>query len=146
MGHRKRLLLVIILIAAQLFPSAAAFADEQKKKEKHQKLLKRYTAQSLSRLKYAIKNEGFFNAHVALNVWQSNAKDAGIFDEAQYDKFRRQIYEKSIKNNLAWFEIFLAQQNYRDARICLQLWVMHSKEIDEFDEERYEELKGKLNQ
>ena len=45
---------------------------------------------------------------------------------------------------MKWFEIFLSQQNYYDARICLQLWRMHAREMGVFDEAQYEELKKRL--
>jgi len=132
---------------AILFSSPIGIAaNKQGKETQHQKLLKRYANQSLARLKYAIKSEGFFNARVALNVWKMNATEAGTFDQEKYEAFKKQIYEKSIRENLKWFEIFIKQKDYHDARICLQLYRLHAKEIGVFDEQRYEELKKKLKQ
>ena len=55
-----------------------------------------------------------------------------------------EAYEKSINENLRWFEIFLIQKNYRDARTCLQFYKLHAEKINIFDEEKYEELKERL--
>ena len=123
---------------------AVAPAEKAKPKTKRQKILERYARESLIRLKRHIKSDGFYNARVALNIWKSNAIDAGIYDEAQYTAFKQQIYMKSINENLMWFDIFLNLKNYADARICLQLWRLHSEEIGVFDPLQYEELKKKL--
>ena len=133
-----------LTVALMLVLSAVAAAESVKEKTKKQKLLERYARESLFRLKQAIKSDGFYNARVSLNIWKSNAIDAGIYDEAQYDTFKGQIYRKSINENLRWFEIFLNLKSYTDARTCLQLWRIHSEEIGIFDESQYEELKKRL--
>jgi len=139
-----RFLIGVAILALILHPMAVSAAEKKPKETKHQKLLKRYANQSLNRLKYAVKSEGFYNCRVALNIWEMNAKEAGTFDQELYDKFKKQIYEKSLNENLRWFEIFLNGKNYYDARICLQLWRMHAKDLGVFDEAQYEELKNKL--
>ena len=142
--HRCRFLIGVAILVLVFHSLAIGAAEEEPQETEHQKLLKRYANQSLSQLKYAVKSEGFYNCRVALNVWEMNAKEAGIFDQELYDTFKKQIYEKSLNENLRWFEVFLNQKNYFDARICLQLWRMHAKEMGVFDEAQYEELKNKL--
>ena len=123
---------------------AVSAAERAKDKTERQKLFERYAGESLAQLKRVIKSDGFYSARVALNIWKSNAIDAGTFDEAEYDTFKQQIYKKSINENLRWFETFLNLKNYADAGICLQLWRLHSEEIGIFDESQYEELKKRL--
>jgi len=137
-------LMCMALTAMGICATLVFAAAPAKEKTDQQKLLERYANESLARLKYAIKHDGFFNARVTLNVWQSNAMDAGIFDQVQYDEFKRQIYQKSITENLRWFEIFINQKDFADARICLELWRLHSEEIGVFDETQYMELRKRL--
>ena len=61
-----------------------------------------------------------------------------------YNKYKRKIYEKSVNENLKWFEIFLNQNYLRDARTCLQLYKLHAEEINIFDQEKYEEMSKRL--
>jgi hypothetical protein len=95
---------------------------------------------SLWRLQRAIERDGFSSARVALNVWRSNAMDAGIFKPSQYEDFKRQIYEKSIRSSLACIETAIVYENFSDARRCLHTWKIHSEEINRFERQRYEEL------
>ena len=134
----------IAILLWVFYPAVAGAAEKKPEETEQQKLAKRQAKLSLGKLKLAIKNEGFYNCRVTLNVWEMNAKEAGTFDQELYDKFKKQIYDKSLNENLRWFEIFLNQKNYYDARICLQLWRMHAREMGVFDEEKYEELKNKL--
>ena len=48
-----------------------------------EKQLKSAANNSLWRLKYAIDKEGFYAARIALNIWRSNALDAGVFDQSR---------------------------------------------------------------
>ena len=139
----QNFLVPVVLVLIVILPGFAA-AEQEGEKTVQQKQLERYAKESLIRLKYAIKTDGFYNARVALNVWRSNAIDAGTYDATEYKSFKEQIYKKSINENLRWFEIFLNQKHYSDARICLELWRLHSEEIGVFDEAKYEELKKKL--
>ena len=136
--------LFIFVLILHLGPLSVVHAEKPEKKSDQQKLLERYANDSLRRLKTAIQTGGFFYSRAALNIWKSNAVDAGIFDEALYNQYKRKIYEKSVNENLRWFEIFSIQKNYRDARTCLQLYKLHAEEINIFDEEKYEELKKRL--
>ncbi len=96
------------------------------------------------RLKKSIENDAVYAARVALNVWRSNAIDAGTFDQVQYDEFKKQLYEKSVMRSLECFDYFLAEQYFYDANMCLQTWKVHSQEIGLFDQEQYEALKERL--
>jgi hypothetical protein len=109
-----------------------------------EKQLKSAANNSLWRLKYAIDKEGFYAARVALNVWRSDALDAGIFDQTEYDVYKKKIYDKSIRNSLQCFEYAIQHENVTDARICLHTWKTHSEEMGTFDAALYEEMHKKL--
>jgi hypothetical protein len=111
-------------------PSQAAEIDEQK-------MARRIAAESLWRLKYAIKKDDFYSARVALNVWQSAAQEAGNFDAQVYADFKRQIYTSSVQSSLKCVEIAIARQAFHDARICLYRWHEHSKQLGTFDPEQF---------
>ena len=106
-----------------------------------QKLLRRTANISLWRLKVVVERDGFYSARVALNIWRSNAKDAGTFDQKKFDEFKKQIYEKSVNSNLKCIEKTVMNENYTDAVICLYWWKSHSKVLDTFDPVKYDELK-----
>jgi hypothetical protein len=101
---------------------------------------------SLWRLQRSIERDGFYSARVALNIWRSNAIDAGIFKQSEYDEYKRQIYEKSIQSSLACIETAVANENFSDARRCLHTWKMHSQEIETFDPERFEEMQKQIEE
>jgi hypothetical protein len=146
----KYLKLKTIAVAGLLFFLLLSFAypqsnTQQTKEEKAKKQeLKREAALNLWRLKKSIEKDAFYAARVALNVWRSNAIDAGTFDQAQYDEFKKQLYEKSVMRSLECFDYFLAEQYFHDANMCLQTWKVHSQEIGPFDQEQYEALKERL--
>ncbi|MEE9497247.1 MAG: hypothetical protein V3V39_12025, partial [Desulfobacterales bacterium] len=56
-----------------------------------------------------------------------------------------QIYEKSVNDSLKCFEYYIEQNSQHDANMCLQIWKMHAKEIDRFDESTYQEFVKRLN-
>jgi len=105
------------------------------------KLLRRTANISLWRLKVVIERDGFYSARVALNIWRSNAEDAGTFDQKKFDTFKKQIYEKSVDTNLKCIEKCIMEENYKDAEICLYWWKTHSLVLDNFDPVKYDELK-----
>jgi len=111
-----------------------------------QRWLKREAANALYRFKLRLSKEGFYSGRVALNVWRSTAIDAGTFDQAQYDNYKAQLYEKSIEDSLKCFEEFIEENFFYDANICLQTWRMHSKELGTYDQEQYEGFKKKLTE
>jgi hypothetical protein len=132
----------MVLLQSGTFLSAA----EQTKEEKaRQRLLNQEAANALWRLKYALEKEGFYSGRVRLNVWRAAATDAGKFDPAKYEKFKKQLYEKSVNDSLKCFEYFIEQNSYSDANMCLQTWKMHADEIGEFDESKYQELIKQLD-
>ena len=144
MYHRRWSYLFILVLVLQCVPLSVVHAEKPKKKSEQQKQLERYANDSHRRLKTAMQKGGFFYSRAALNIWKDNAVDAGIFDEDLYNQYKRKIYEKSVNENLRWFEIFLIQKYYRDARTCLQLYKLHAEEINIFDEEKYEDMKKRL--
>jgi hypothetical protein len=109
-----------------------------------EKQLKSAVNNSLWRLKHAIDKEGFYAARIALNIWRSTALDAGVFDPAEYDAYKEQIYAKSILNSLQCVEAAIQHGFYRDAKSCLHTWKTHSEEMGTFDAHLYEELAKKI--
>jgi hypothetical protein len=107
--------------------------------------LKKAAYDSLWRLKRAMERDGYYSSRVALNVWRSNAIDAGVFDAAEYEAYKRQIYEKSIQYSFRCFQYAVENGKRLDARICLHTWKMHSEIMDTFDPEVYENLQKKLS-
>jgi hypothetical protein len=142
----KSILTLLILITATV---CIQIVDETQAQDKPQiqiteKHLKAAANNSLWRLKHSIEKDGFYSARVALNVWRSNAVDAGVFDQAEYDGYKLQIYEKSIRSNLQCYERSLQNENMTDARICLFTWKDHTQELGIFDPDRYEKMEKKL--
>ena len=109
-----------------------------------QEMLKREAADALRRLKNSMEKDAFYSGHVALNVWRSTAIDAGAFDQAQYEEFKTQLYEKSVNDSLRCFEEFLLEEDFYNANFCLQTWRMHSRELGTYDQAEYEVFKEKL--
>ncbi len=135
--------MLILLFIAVAYPQSS---DKQTQDEKERKReLKKEAALDLWRLKKSIEEDGFYAARVALNIWRSTAIDADTFDQNQYDEFKKQLYEKSVKNSLQCFETLLEEPSFHDANMCLQTWKVHSQEIGVFDQTKYEELREKLN-
>ena len=121
-------------------PSApAAPSDSARQKE-----LDRDAAINLSLAKKSIQDDAFYNARVALNVWKLSALDAGNFDLKLYEDLRKQLYEKSIRDNLRCVDIAVAQRDAPEANMCLKIYRLHSQEINTFDPRRYEELKTRV--
>jgi len=121
-----------------------AYSEQAKAEKDAQRVLNLEAANALWRLQQALKNEGFYSGRVRLNVWRAAAIDAGTFDPAKYEEFKKQLYEKSVNESLKCFEYFVEQNSYQDANMCLQTWKMHAKEIDRFDESTYQELVKQL--
>lgn len=153
----ERLIVKAFLIFPTLLPAAALFfligtlqATETSQTPPAtqppitEKQLKSAANNSLWRLKHAVDKEGFYAARIALNVWRSNALDAGVFDQAEYDAYKKKIYEKSIQNSRQCFEYAIQHENVTDARICLHTWKAHSEEMGTFDAELYEGMQKKL--
>ena len=135
-------LLLVLLLAPCAIPQDKT---EQRPDEKaRQQMLEREAANALRRLKRSMEKDGFYSGHVALNIWRSTAMDAGTFDEAQYDEFKTQLYEKSVNDSLRCYEEFLLEEDFYNANFCLQSWRMHSKELGTYDQAEYEVFKTQL--
>jgi hypothetical protein len=135
-------LLLVLLLAPFAIPQEKT---EQRPGEKaRQQMLEREAANALQRLKRSMEKDGFYSGRVALNIWRSTALDAGTFDEAQYDEFRTQLYEKSVDDSLRCFEEFLLEEDFYNANFCLQTWRMHSKELGTYDRAEYEAFQKKM--
>ena len=135
-------LLLLLLLVPLAFPQDKT---EQRPDEKaRQQMLEREAANALKRLKRSMEKDGFYSGHVGLNIWRSTAIDAGTFDEAQYDEFKIQLYEKSVNDSLRCFEEFLLEEDFYNANFCLQTWRMHSKELGTYDQVEYEVFKTEL--
>jgi hypothetical protein len=109
-----------------------------------QRELERDAAVNLSLAKKSIQDDAFYNARVALNVWKGSAIAAGNFDKKLYEELRKQLYEKSIRDNLRCIESAISQHAIPDANQCLKIYRLHAQEIGAFDPKRYEELKKRV--
>jgi hypothetical protein len=95
--------------------------------------------------KKSIQEDAFYNAKVALNVWRLSALDAGNFDRKLYEDLRKQLYEKSIRDNLRCIDVAVAQRDAPEANLCLRIYRLHAQEINVFDTKRYEDLRTRVN-
>ena len=109
-----------------------------------QRELERDSAVNLSLAKKSIQDDAFYNAKVALNVWKESAVAAGNFDQRAYDEMRKQLYDKSLRDNLRCIEISIAHRDSQDANQCLKIYRLHATEIGSFDPKRYEELRERV--
>ena len=135
-------LMLVLFLAPLAIPQDKT---EQRPDEKaRQQMLEREAANALRRLKRSMEKDGFYSGHVALNIWRSTAVDAGTFNEAQYDEFKTQLYEKSVNDSLRCFEEFLLEEDFYNANFCLQTWRMHSKGLGTYDQAEYEVFKTQL--
>ena len=135
---------ILAVIFSSLGVGLPLYATQENDDKITRKQLKTAAYNSLWRLKRAIEKYGFYSASVALNVWRSNAIDAGIFDQAQYDTFKKQIYEKSIENSLKCIETSLENQYYTDAKICLHAWKLRTQALGTFNQDYYNQIKDRL--
>ena len=135
--------LLLFLCVSFAYPQGST--DPAKDEKARKRELKREAALNLWRLKKSVEKDGFYAARVALNIWRSNAIDAGTFDQAQYDQFKAQLYEKSVMQTLECFDLFLEAKDFHNANMCLQTWKVHSQEIEVFDQTKYEALKERLS-
>ena len=138
----------VLLLLIYLAPFAIGEDKKSPGQEKkaRQKMLKLEAANAFWRLKNSMEKDAFYSTRIRLNVWRSTAIEAGTYDQAQYDEFKIQLYEKSVKDSLICYEEFILEENFYDANICLQTWRMHSKEIEAYDKDKYEALKERLKQ
>jgi hypothetical protein len=147
---RMRKALVVIFLLVLAFPGTREAQDQPSRtppsvpssEVQRQRELEREAAVNLSLAKKSIQDDAFYNARVALNVWKISAVEAGNFDRKLYEDLRKQLYEKSIRDNLRCIDVAVAQRDAPDANLCLKIYRLHSQEIDAFDPKRYEELKA----
>ena len=136
----------LLVLAPVLITVLTANAEQTKEEKARKKMLNLEAANAFWRLKRALEKEGFYSGRSRLNVWRAAAMDAGKFDPQKYEEFRQQLYEKSVADSLKCFDYFIEQKNTNDAKMCLQTWKMHAKEIDRFDESTYQEFIKRLNE
>jgi hypothetical protein len=145
--QRTALVLILAVLAAPDAggqtpkPAAPAIQPELAR----QRELERDAAVNLSLAKKSIQEDAFYNAKVALNVWRLSALDAGNFDRKLYEDLRKQLYEKSIRDNLRCIEVAVAQRDAPEANLCLRIYRLHAQEINVFDPKRYEDLKTRVS-
>lgn len=129
--------MMVLLLAPLGFPQDNNPELSPDEKDRQQ-MLKREAANAFRRLKRSMEKDRFYSGRVALNIWQSTAMDAGTFDQAQYDELKTQLYEKSVSDSLHCVEEALLEEDFYNAKFCLQTWRMHSKELGTYDQEDYE--------
>ncbi len=145
--YRKLLTIIATLLLVLILVPLANSQDKTKQvpdEKARQKTLEREATDALRRLKRSIEKDGFYSGRVALNIWRSTAMEAGTFDQAQYDGFKKQLYEKSVSDSMRCLEEFLMEEDFHNANFCLQIWRMHSRELGTYDEAKYEALKKEL--
>jgi hypothetical protein len=118
--------------------------QSQPQMDARQRELERDAAVNLSLAKKSIQDDGFYNARVALNIWKSSAIDADSFDEKLYEELRKQLYDKSLKDNLRCIDVSISQRAITEANQCLKIYRLHAQEIGAFDPRRYEELQKRV--
>ncbi|MFO7706932.1 MAG: hypothetical protein R6V84_02080 [Desulfobacterales bacterium] len=126
-------------------PSAAP-APPQTQPDAAQKELEREAAVNLSVARKSIQDDAFYNARVTLNVWKITALDAGTFDPKIYEELRKQLFDKSVRDNLRCIEASIAKRDAVNANHCLRIYQLHSQEIGSFDARKLEELKNRVEE
>ena len=136
-----------LLLAALAAFDAGAQATKQAVPPEvvRQRALERDAAVNLSLAKKSIQEDAFYNAKVALNVWRLSALQAGNFDRKLYEDLRKQLYEKSIRDNLRCIDVAVTQRDAPEANLCLRIYRLHAQEINAFDPKRYEDLRARVN-
>jgi len=147
---RKKTLIIATAFLALILLTSLTFGEDKQspsqEEKARQKMIEMEAANAFWRLKNSLAKDAFYNTRIRLNIWRSTAMDAGTFDQAQYDEFKQQLYEKSVNDSMKCYEDFIFEENYYDANICLQTWRMHSKELGTYDKDKYEALKERLKQ
>ena len=102
--------------------------------------LKRLAADSLWRLKRAIRRDQYPSGRVNLNVWRVTAKDAGTYDPALDQELTERIYKDAIDETLSWLDYSLSKGWLNDADYCRRVYRIRATEIGWFDADFYETL------
>lgn len=121
-------------------------ASPQTQPDAGQKELEREAAVNLSVARKSIQDDGFYNARVTLNVWKTTAFDAGTFDPKIYEELRKQLFDKSVRDNLRCIESSIAKRDAANANQCLRIYQLHSQEIGSFDPKKFEDLKFRVGE
>jgi len=138
--------LALLLAALAAFDAGAQATKQAVPPEvARQRALERDAAVNLSLAKKSIQEDAFYNAKVALNVWRLSALQAGNFDRKLYEDLRKQLYEKSIRDNLRCIDVAVTQRDAPEANLCLRIYRLHAQEINAFDPKRYEDLRARVN-
>ena len=147
---RKTILTITAGLIVLLFLSTLAIGQDKKspspEEKARKKMLRLEAANAFWRLKHSLEKDAFYSTRIRLNVWRSTAMEAGTFDQAQYDDFKQQLYQKSVNDSMKCYEDFILEEDFYNANICLQTWRMHSKELGTYDKEKYEAYKEGLKQ
>ncbi len=144
-SKHKKFWIIVLCFCWGLMMVPTALAEQTKEEKARQRMLNLEAANAFWRLKRALEKEGFYSGRVRLNVWRAAAMDAGKFDPQKYEDFKLQLYEKSVSDSLECFEYYIEQNSPHDAKMCLQTWKVHAKEIDQFDEDTYLEFVKRLD-
>ena len=91
---------------------------------------------------------GLFHAYSYMEG-QSLVIDSNVNTPAEHgldlSNIKKQLYEKSVTQTLECFNLFLEENDFHNANMCLQTWKVHSQEIGVFDQVKYEALKERLS-
>jgi hypothetical protein len=147
---RKPILFIIAGLIVLFFLTTLSIGEDKKspsqEEKARQKMLKLEAANAFWRLKHSLEKDAFYSTRIRLNVWRSTAMEAGTFDQAKYDEFKQQLYQKSVNDSMKCYDEFILEEDFYNANICLQTWRMHSKELGTYDKEKYEAFKEGLKQ
>lgn len=146
----------LLIVALLLFGTAAVSAygqtgrttpaptPPQTQPDARQKELEREAAVNLSIARKSIQDDAFYNARVTLNVWKISALDAGTFDPKIYEELRKQLFDKSVRENLRCIEVSIGRRDAVTANQCLRIYQLHAQEIGSFDARKFEDLKSRV--
>ncbi len=138
-------LLVGLLLLAGLLAPAGGWAqtggpDLEAAEKARRAELDRLAADSLWRLKRAIRRDRYPSARANLNVWRVTAKDAGVYDPVLDRQLTDRIYKKAIDNTLTWFDYSLSKGWLAEADFARRVYRVRAIEIGWFDPAFYETL------
>jgi len=136
----------VILLNINPVSAPDILAKEKPKLWQTEKQLLKAAKGSLRKLEKAIRRDKFASAVCALNIWRSNAQDAGIFDQARYNDYKKRIYRKSIGNIFYWFDISIEEGWIKEAKFWRRAYYFRSTAINAFDQARYDKMKKKIQE
>ena len=146
----KKILTILTAFLALMLLTSLAFGEDKpspsQEEKARKKMLRLEAANAFWRLKHSLEKDAFYSTRIRLNVWRSTSMEAGTFDQARYDEFKQQLYQKSVNDSMKCYDDFILDEDFYNANICLQTWRMHSKELGTYDKEKYEAFKEGLKQ